>query len=167
VSGYGGGHLAGTGRRGASEFPPSWSRDDVTSRILDVARSPDEVPRRLPHGPWHTSGVRDGVRIVVLLDPDGGVRTAFPVEGPGVVHNPDRASDPAHPTVTDLADGRVGYAASVLVGALSGRLDDADAALCRELYAAGEWDELGLLLAAALRASELTAEQREHLAVLR
>jgi len=166
VSGYGGGHLAGTGRRGTSEFPQSWSRDDVTSRILDVARSPDEVPRRLPHGPWHATGVRDGVRLVVLLDPDGAVRTAFPVDGSGVVHNPDRAPDPAHPTVDDLADGRVGYAASALVDGLTGRLDAADAALCRELYAAGEWDELGLLLAAAVPAADLTAEQREHLSVL-
>lgn len=146
---YGGGHFSGVGRRGATEFPATWSRDRITELVVDVARYPDETPLRLPDGSWRTAGVRDGVRVVVLLDPDGPVRAAYPVDGPGVVHNPDRALDPAHPTLDDLADGRVSNAASELLARLPGRIPDALLDLGGELYVAGEWDELGRLLAAA------------------
>lgn len=154
---YGGGHFSGTGRRGATEFPATWSRDRVMEIVVDVARYPDETPLRLPDGSWRTAGVRDGVRIVALLDPDGPVRAAYPVDGPGVAHNPDRAVDTAHPTVDDLADGRVGNAGSELLARLPGRIPAELLELGRELYAVGEWDELGRLLAAA--APELDVEE--------
>lgn len=119
---YGGGHLAGVGRRGATEFPAAWSRERITEVIVDVARYPDDVPLRLPDGSWRTAGVRDGVRLVALLDPDGPVRAAYPVEGPGVTHNPDLSRIPDRPTLDDLADGRVGNAATELLARLDGRL---------------------------------------------
>ena len=91
----GGGHAPGTGRPGATEFPATWSREQITERLLDVARYPDETPRLLANGLWHTVGVRAGVRIVVLLEAAGAVRAAFPVDGPGVVHNGPRDVVPA------------------------------------------------------------------------
>lgn len=140
----GGGHAPGTGRRGATEFPASWTREQIVERFLHVARFPDETPTRLPSGVWRTVGVRAGVRIVVLLDPDGGVRAAFPVEGPGVVRNPDRAPDPARPTVDDLVAGRPGYAADELLAGLA--LDGPLGTVCAELARAGEWAELAAVL---------------------
>ncbi len=142
----GGGHAPGTGRRGATEFPASWTRQEITDRFLDVARYPDETPTRLPGGAWRAVGVREGVRIVVLLDADGGVRAAFPVDGPGVVRNPDRAPDPAHPTAADLAAGRPGYAAGELLAGTA--LDPELATACAELAHAGEWGELATVLRA-------------------
>lgn len=161
---YGGGHRCGTGRRGATEFPAGWSADLVMAHVLDVARYPHDTPLRLPDGSWRTAGVRDGVRVVALLDPDGPVRAAYPVDGPGVVHNPDRAVDTAHPTVDDLADGRVGNAASELLARLPGRIPAELLALGGELYAVGEWDELGRLLVAT--APELDDTERALLADL-
>lgn len=160
---YGGGHLAGVGRRGATEFPADWSRERITEVIVDVARFPDEVPLRLPDGSWRTAGVRDGVRIVALLDPDGPVRAAYPVDGSGVVHNPDRSADPDRPTVDDLADGRLGHAATELLARLDGRLAPGLRELGRELYAVGEWDELGRLLTSV---TDLSDDERSLLADL-
>jgi hypothetical protein len=122
----GGGHAPGTGRPGATEFPATWSREQITERLLDVARYPDEPPRRLVNGLWHTTGVREGVRIVVLVEATGSVRAAFPVAGPGVVRNPG----PDRPTTG------------------TGDLDDADRELCGQLDRAGEWGELDALLTA-------------------
>ncbi len=163
---YGGGHAPGRGRRGAAEFPAAWSRDELVEIIEDVARDPDETPVMLPHGRWYAVGLRRGVRVVALLDPGGPIRAGFPVDGPGVVHNPDRAPDPARPTVTDLADGRAGIAAAALVDELAGRLPASEAAVCRRLLDAGEWHELALLLAAAVPEDERTTDQCRHLAVL-
>lgn len=153
---YGGGHLAGVGRRGATEFPASWSRQRIIEVITDIARYPDEVPLRLPDGSWRTVGVRDGVRVVALLDPEGPARAAYPVDGPGVVHNPDRSAIPDRPTVDDLADGRVSNAATELLARLDGRLAPELVDVARELYEVGEWDELGRLLGGT---PALTAEE--------
>lgn len=157
---YGGGHLAGVGRRGTTEFPPDWSRERITEVIVDVARYPDEVPLRLPDGGWRTAGVRDRVRVVALLDPDGPVRAAYPVDGPGVVHNPDRPAIPDRPTVDDLANGRVSHAATELLALLDGRMAPDLLDLGRELYLVGEWDELGRLLTSL---ADLTDDERSLL----
>jgi hypothetical protein len=60
------------------------------------------------------------------------------------VRNPDRAPDPAHPTVDDLVAGRPGYAADELLARLA--LDEPLAAVCAELARAGEWAELAAVL---------------------
>ncbi len=142
----GGGHAPGIGRRGATEFPASWSRQEITDRLLDVARYPDETPSRLPNGVWRAVGVRAGVRIVVLLTGDGAIRAAFPVSGPGVVRNPDRAADPARPTAADLDAGRPGYAAGELLASTA--LPPDLLLICRELADAAEWAELADVLRA-------------------
>ncbi|MFI0465721.1 WXG100 family type VII secretion target [Saccharopolyspora sp. 5N102] len=83
-----GGHLAGTGKPGKSEFPPGWSRMDVLNRIQDVAKDPDSPPELQPNGKWKAVGVRDGVFIEVVLDGNGSVVTGYPKGGPGVHENP-------------------------------------------------------------------------------
>lgn len=160
MTGFGGGHAPGTGRRGATEFPAGWTREEIVERLSDVARNPDEVPRRLANGLWHTVGIRAGVRIVVLLEQSGSIRAAFPVDGLGVVRNPD----PTHPTVADLATGRVSHAATELLARLDGRLGPTDRELSERLHLAGEWGELGSIL--ATQELELTAHEQELLADL-
>lgn len=84
----GGGHGAGVGKVGKTEFPPGWDRPLILSHIRDVARNPDQPPRWQSNGRWVAYGVRDGVLIRVVVNPDGSVRTAFPLSGPGVAENP-------------------------------------------------------------------------------
>lgn len=165
----GGSHAPGTGRRGTTEFPAGWSRERIMDTILDVAKDPDEVPRRLRNGVWRTVGVRDGVEIVVLVAGDGAVRTAYPVSGPGVIRNPDRAADPASLTVDDLAAERIGDAAAKLLDALADRVPAEDLAVYRELYHVGEWEELADVVTAQVDGDRLplSVAERDHLAVLR
>jgi hypothetical protein len=165
----GGGHAPGTGRRGTTEFPVGWSRERIMDAVVDVAKDPDEVPRRLHNGVWRTVGVRGGVQIVVLVAADGAVRTAYPVSGPGVIRNPERAADPATLTVDDLVAGRIGDAATQLLEALADRVPAEDLAVYRELYHVGEWEELAAVVAAQVEAEglPLSPEGRDHLAVLR
>ncbi|MGP4019788.1 WXG100 family type VII secretion target [Saccharopolyspora sp. 5N708] len=83
-----GGHLAGTGKPGKTEFPPGWSRTDILNRVQDVAKDPDSPPVLQPNGRWKAVGVRDGVFIEVVLDGNGSVVTGYPKSGPGVHENP-------------------------------------------------------------------------------
>lgn len=83
----GGGHIAGTGKPGKTEFPLGWGRPLILSNVQDVARNPDQPPEK-DGDRWVAYGVRDGVRIKVVLEPDGEVVTAFPEGGPGVHQNP-------------------------------------------------------------------------------
>jgi hypothetical protein len=84
----GGGHRHGTGVPGKTEFPASWDDATITGNIAAVARIPDSVEPQ-PNGRWFTGGERDGVWIIVIINPDGAIWTAWPEEGsPGVVRNP-------------------------------------------------------------------------------
>ncbi|WP_375552746.1 RHS repeat-associated core domain-containing protein [Rhodophyticola porphyridii] len=84
----GGGHRAGTGRPGKTEFPPSMSDDEILGAIEEVAKNGDvRGPARTPGG-VRVGGVVDGIEIEVVVGPDGGIRTGWPVSGPGVVRNP-------------------------------------------------------------------------------
>lgn len=83
----GGGHRSGTGTPGKSEFPQSWTLERVLRAALSVARDPTTAnPGRMSR--WVAVGVRDGVKIRVITEPDGEVVTAFPQRGRGVVYNP-------------------------------------------------------------------------------
>jgi hypothetical protein len=54
-----------------------------------VAAGPDSVEQQ-PNGRWFVRGERDNVRIIVIVNPDGAIWTAWPEEdSPGVVRNPD------------------------------------------------------------------------------
>jgi EndoU nuclease-like protein len=86
---YGGGHRAGTGSPGRTEFPADWTDEQVLDHIKDVARNPDGDPVQQSNGRWRYEGVRDGVNITAIVEPDGRIWTAWPREGdPGVVRNP-------------------------------------------------------------------------------
>ncbi len=130
--------------------------------IIDVAKDPDERPRKQPNGRWRTAGVRDGVDIVALIEPDGQVRTAYPVGGTGVTRNPDAARDPANPTVDDLSAGRISYFAETLLDQLAGRLPADDLAHYRGLLWSGEWEELADVLAAHLATGSFRLSPDEH-----
>lgn len=82
-----GGHLSGIGRPGKSEFPPGWDEDKIANEVTDIARHPDTATERYA-GSWRVAGVRDGVRIRVYVRANGTISTGFPVDGPGVRHNP-------------------------------------------------------------------------------
>jgi hypothetical protein len=157
----GGGHAPGTGRRATSEFPAGWSDERIIAVVKDVANDPGEPSRRQHNGRWRAAGVRYGVRVVVLVEEDGRVHTAFPVGGPGVVRNPDTAKDPTNPTVADLVDGRISYFADVLLSQLAGRLPAEDFRHYRGLLWSGEWEELVDALIAQLAATgiELTVDE--------
>ena len=165
----GGGHAPGTGRRGASEFPAGWSRERIMDAIVDVAKNPDEVPRRQHNGRWRAAGMRDGVDIVVLLEQDGRIHTACPTGGSGVTRNPDAAADPAGPTVDDLAAGRLSYLTENLLDQLADRISAVDLVHYRSLHWAGEWSELADILIAHVDAESIAlgAEERADLDALR
>lgn len=88
----GGGHLAGTGKQGKSEFPLQWSRVKIMAETMALAREPGSLVPSIRQGRhyWQAEGVRDGVKMRVVLDGAGAVVTAFPIKGPGVVQNPRR-----------------------------------------------------------------------------
>jgi hypothetical protein len=77
----GGGHRAGTGKPGKSEFPKDWSDDKITHEVSDVATDPASV--RVP-GKWGTTkatGVRDGVEIETL-DNGSRINSGYPTNLP-------------------------------------------------------------------------------------
>jgi Bacterial EndoU nuclease len=74
----GGGHRSGAGK-GKSEFPPNWMDVNIIEAIEDVANDP--ASPRLPGkgGRVKLWGVRNGVLIVVIVDPaTGDVVTGYP-----------------------------------------------------------------------------------------
>lgn len=84
----GGGHRSGADKPGKSEFPPSWTDDDIITVVTDIARNP-------PVGQWRYDlwgnlvlwDLRRDVHLEVVLKLDGQVITAYPVSGPGVRFN--------------------------------------------------------------------------------
>jgi hypothetical protein len=86
----GGGHLSGRGIPGKSEFPPSWTPERIVVEVLAAARGPDRTPVPGRDDCWVVEGVRDGVRIRVIVGEAGEIVTAYPRSGPGVIQNPRR-----------------------------------------------------------------------------
>jgi hypothetical protein len=85
----GGGHRHGKGVEGNTEFPEGWDDPKILQNVADVAQNPDKAPFFQGNGRWRAEGVRDGVHITVIVEPDGTIITAYPREGdPGVVYNP-------------------------------------------------------------------------------
>ena len=77
----GGGHRAGTGKPGKSEFPKEWSDDKIIHEVSDVATDPASV--RVP-GRWGSTkatGVRDGVEIETL-DNGSRINSGYPTNLP-------------------------------------------------------------------------------------
>jgi hypothetical protein len=84
----GGGHAPGTGLPGKTEFPRGWTGAAITAAALSVARDPQTLQRSRVPDRWEATGVRDGVRIRVVVRDDGFIVTAIPLDGQGVVRNP-------------------------------------------------------------------------------
>ena len=144
----GGGHGARSGLPGKRVFPERWSDDAAIAHTMDVARAPD-VAVKLPTEEWLAHGERDGVRIAVIVMPDGDVLTAYPVSGSGVAQNPmDEAGAQAAARLSRLLD-------AVLPA------DHEMRAAFDELHAVGEWP----YVIAGLRALDLpmSSEQRAEL----
>jgi RHS repeat-associated protein len=80
----GGGHRAGTGKPGKSEFPANWSDEQILHHISDIATDP--AAPRVPqgnNGNIKVTGTRDGIDITVILDPTGSrIITGFPTSVP-------------------------------------------------------------------------------------
>lgn len=82
-----GGHLAGTGRPGKTEFPPDWDVEDVRDALTEVATHP-ETTKLHNSGKWRAEGVYRGVRMCVMVRQDGSIEAGWPESGPGVRTNP-------------------------------------------------------------------------------
>jgi hypothetical protein len=82
-AGTSGGHRAGTGNPGKSEFPAGWSDEQILHNISDVATDPALKWTRQDNGNIKVEGTRDGVDIRVILDPTGSrIITGFPTNLP-------------------------------------------------------------------------------------
>lgn len=135
-----GGHLPGDRRYGATEFPAGWTAEAVANAADAVTAD----PVALANGKRWTTGVVDGVRIGVLRDSDGTVRTVAPLgvrstgwpQGGGVA--------------ASLANG-IELSARRLLDVVDARLDPAERQCFEDLLASGEWEELADALAARLQ----------------
>jgi hypothetical protein len=78
---YGGGHRGGTGFPGKSEFPASWSDDQVMHHISDVATDPASQIVRTQGRDVFVRGTRDGIEIEVLIR-NGEIWTGYPTNVP-------------------------------------------------------------------------------------
>lgn len=84
----GGGHRAGTGKAGKTEFPPDWTDDDIIERVMRTAMNPDRVARDKNDRFVALADV-EGVTVKVVLESDGRIVTSYPLPGgAGVIDNP-------------------------------------------------------------------------------
>ena len=144
----GGGHGARTGQPGKRVFPASWSDDDAIRHTMSVAREPLGAVK-LPTGEWLAHGDREGVRLGVVVSPEGDVLASYPVHGAGVMQNPpDEFRGPAAARLRALLD-------AVLP------IDHEARSALEELHDVGEWP----YVIAGLRALdlEMSSEQRAEL----
>lgn len=124
----GGGHGAGRGIPGKSEYPARWSDDDAMDFVMDVAREPDGAVTQ-PDGTFRAWGTRDGVELRVIVTEEGDVETGYPVAGEGVVTNP-------------LDDVRAPYVERLQRLVDTTELDDETREGIDELMSVGEWDQV-------------------------
>lgn len=85
--GRSGGHRYGTGTPGKTEFPASWSDDDILEAIRQVAGTGTVDRPAHRGGDLVVVGEVNGVTIEVVVQPNGEVRTGYPLSGPGVGRN--------------------------------------------------------------------------------
>ena len=84
----GGGHRFGTEELGKSEFPETWTDQEILATAHDVAANPDRPPVQQPNGNWKAQGWRDGVPFSVIMKPDGRLWSVFP-DDPSWPRNPN------------------------------------------------------------------------------
>jgi hypothetical protein len=85
--GRSGGHRYGTGIPGKTEFPSSWSDADILEAIRQVAGNGTVDRPAHRGGDLVIVGAVNGVTIEVVVQPNGEVRTAYPLSGLGVIRN--------------------------------------------------------------------------------
>ena len=72
--------VIGRRRRRQEAIPPDWSDDKIIGEIESVANDPASSRTVQPNGRTRVEGIRDGVDIRVIVDPDGtSIRTAHPI----------------------------------------------------------------------------------------
>jgi hypothetical protein len=76
-----GGHRAGTGIPGKSEFPASWSDQKILEAVSDVATSPNSSHMPGPRGRTVSEGSIDGIDIRTVSEP-GRIVTGYPTNTP-------------------------------------------------------------------------------------
>ncbi|MCA1673923.1 MAG: EndoU domain-containing protein, partial [Actinobacteria bacterium] len=95
-----GGHRPGTGYPGKTEFPDGWTDDRILDTVDDAAQNPVSAmtERRTPTSAKHPQGraqysyvgEANGLQVRIVLDDQGRVASAHPLEGqPGTFTNPD------------------------------------------------------------------------------
>ena len=114
-----GGHRAGTGFPGKTEFPDGWSDQRILDAVDGAAQNPVDDWQRRDFSNGNTNfdypGEVDGVRVTVVIDQNGRVVSAFPEQGqPGIYENPRAPTAPpeaSRPVWTreDAATGADGY----------------------------------------------------------
>lgn len=85
--GRSGGHRYGTGTPGKTEFPAGWSDNDILDAIRQVAGTGTVDRPAHRNGDLVIVGEVNGVTIEVVVQPNGEVRTGYPLSGPGVRRN--------------------------------------------------------------------------------
>ncbi|RSK32082.1 hypothetical protein EJA01_12660 [Rhodovulum iodosum] len=85
--GRSGGHRYGTGIPGKTEFPATWSDNDILEAIRQVAGTGTVDRPAHRDGDLVVVGEVNGVTIEVVVQPNGEVRTGYPLSGPGVRRN--------------------------------------------------------------------------------
>jgi hypothetical protein len=73
-----GGHRAGTGEPGKSEFPKEWPDDKVIEEIENIANDP-KIPAEPQGDRIVKKGTLDGIDIQVVINPNGEIVTGYPV----------------------------------------------------------------------------------------
>jgi hypothetical protein len=76
-----GGHRAGTGTPGKSEFPKEWSDQKILETISDVATDPASSREAGKWGTTISTGVRDGIEIKTF-DNGSRINSGFPSNTP-------------------------------------------------------------------------------------
>jgi hypothetical protein len=85
----GGGHRAGTGIALKSEFPADWTDDEIIDRVMKAAQHPYlAFPQK--RNRFQIYALQNDVSIKIVVEADGTIVTAHPIDGPGVVRNPRR-----------------------------------------------------------------------------
>jgi hypothetical protein len=136
-----GGHLPGDGRPGVTQFPAGWDEQ----RVHDAVRRLTGPSTTLANGRTWAEGTIDGIRIGVLREGTGAVRTVAPLPGPDVRWIPEPRE--AIPT---LLVGELQRTVNLLLPDAAPFLGPEELTAVRALRDAGEWAELADALIARL-----------------
>jgi len=79
----GGGHKAGVGKPGKTEFPASWDEDKILSTVIRIANDNRLPMRQSGRRYWLRMGEEDDLQIRVVLDKERKeIITGYPVNRP-------------------------------------------------------------------------------------